>query len=46
MADAMIDVMNTDAPPAPIATLLENQRAVLRYLERHLGAAYVPSTDA
>jgi hypothetical protein len=29
----------TDTPPAPIATLLENYRAFLRYLERREGYA-------
>jgi RNA polymerase sigma factor (sigma-70 family) len=34
---AIIGVMNTDAPAVPIATLLENHRAFLRYLERRVG---------
>jgi RNA polymerase sigma factor (sigma-70 family) len=33
----IIRLMDTETPPAPIATLLENHRAFLRYLERRVG---------
>jgi RNA polymerase sigma factor (sigma-70 family) len=33
----IIGLMDTETPPAPIATLLENHRAFLRYLERRVG---------
>jgi RNA polymerase sigma factor (sigma-70 family) len=41
IASGIIGLMDTDTPPAPIATLLENHRAFLRYLVRRVGDSAV-----
>jgi len=37
IASGIIGVLDTDIPPAPIATPLESHRALLRYVERRVG---------